>query len=54
MQLNVLELLESVQGTFDSFDMCTIKYNWFCTVYFRPSRHEIKHKKIELNFYFFI
>ena len=38
--------------SFNSFDMHTIKYIWFCTVYFRPFRHEIKHKKIELKFYF--
>ena len=36
MQLNVLELLELVQDSFDSFDMHAIKYIWFCTVYFNP------------------
>ena len=54
IQLNILKLLESSQGTFDSFDMHAINYILFCTVYFDPFRHEIKHKKIELNFIFYL
>ena len=40
--------------SFDSFDMRAIKYIWYCTVYFRPFRHEIKHKKIELILFFYL
>ena len=34
--------------------MRAIKYIWYCTVYFRPFRHEIKHKKIELILFFYL
>ena len=36
IQLNILKLLESSEGTFDSFDMRAINYILFCTVYFDP------------------
>ena len=38
--------------SFDSFDMQTIKYIFILYSILRPFRHEIKHKKIELNFIF--